>query len=118
VAYAALAVVLLASILLLLIGSTADWWPAGAFALIPDLAVLYGIAPGLAHGQLNPRAVPLHNALHRFWGPLGLIIVVVAAALPRAWLAAALAWALHVAFDRVIGLRLRSPDGFQRGNHT
>jgi hypothetical protein len=28
------------------------------------------------------------------------------------------AWAFHVAFDRAIGLRLRSPDGFQRGNQT
>lgn len=112
--YAVLAVALMASTLTLLIGSNTEWWPAVAFALGPDLAVLYGIAPGLARGQLHPRAVPLHNAVHRFWGPLGLIIVVVAAGLPRAWLAAALAWAFHVAFDRAIGLRLRSPDGFQR----
>ena len=118
VVYGVLAVVLLASILTLLIGSDAAWWPAVAFALGPDLAVLYGIAPGLARGQLHPRAVPLHNALHRFWGPLGLIIVTVAVGLPRAWLAAALAWAFHVAFDRAIGLRLRSRDGFQRGDQT
>jgi hypothetical protein len=114
--YAGLAVVLLGSILVLLIGSNAGWWPAVAFALVPDVAVLYGIAPGLARGQLHPRAVPLHNALHRFWGPLALIFVTVAAGLPRAWLAAGLAWAFHVAFDRAIGLRLRSPDGFQRGD--
>jgi hypothetical protein len=112
--YGVLTVTLLASILVLVIGSNAEWWAAVAFVLGPDLAVLYGIAPGLARGQLHPRAVPLHNAVHRFWGPLGLIIVVVAAGLPRAWLAAALAWAFHVAFDRAIGLRLRSPDGFQR----
>ena len=118
VVYGVLAVALLASILILLIGSDADWWPAVAFGLGPDVAVLYGIAPGLARGQLDPRAVPLHNALHRFWGPLALIIVTAAAGLPRAWLAAGLAWAFHVAFDRAIGLRLRSPDGFQRGNHT
>lgn len=43
-----------------------------AFALAPDLAVLYGIAPGLARGQLHPRAVPIYNALHQFWGPLAL----------------------------------------------
>jgi hypothetical protein len=89
-----------------------------AFALGPDLAVLYGIAPGLARGQLHPRCVPLHNALHRFWGPLGMVIVVVTAGLPRAWLAAALAWGFHVAFDRAIGLRLRSSDGFQRGERS
>ena len=114
--YGVLAVTLLASILTLLIGSDAAWWPAVAFGLAPDLAVLYGIAPRLAPGQLHPRAVPLHNALHRFWGPLGLIIVTLAAGLPRAWLAAGLAWTFHVAFDRAIGLRLRSPDGFQRGD--
>jgi uncharacterized protein DUF4260 len=62
--------------------------------------------------------VPLHNALHRFWGPLVLIIVAVAAGVPRSWLAAGPAWAFHVAFDRATGLRLRSSDGFQRGNHT
>jgi Domain of unknown function (DUF4260) len=115
VLYGALAVALLATTLRLLIGSDAEWWPAVAFALAPDLAVLYGISPGLARGQLHPRAVPLHNALHRFWGPFALIIVTAAAGVPRAWLAAGLAWALHVAFDRAIGLRLRSPDGFQRG---
>ena len=117
-AHAFLAAALLASILALLIGSNAAWWPAVAFALAPDLPVLYGIVPGLARGQLHPRAVPLYNALHRFWGPLGLVLVVVIAGLRRAWLAAALAWALHVAFDRAIGLRLRSPDGFQRSDGT
>jgi Domain of unknown function (DUF4260) len=118
VVYGVLAVALLASILILLIGSDADWWPAVAFSVGPDVAVLYGIAPGLARGQLHPRAVPLHNALHRFWGPLALIIVAVTAGLSRAWLGAGLAWAFHVAFDRAIGLRLRSPDGFQRGDRT
>ena len=116
--YGVLAVALVGGILALLIGSDAAWWPAVALALGPDVAVLYGIAPGLGPGQLHPRAVPLHNALHRFWGPLALIIVTVAAGLPRAWLAAALAWAFHVAFDRAIGLRLRSPDGFQRGDRS
>ena len=118
VAYGVLAAALLATILALLIGSEADWWPAVVFALVPDLAVLYGIAPGLAPGQLHPRAVPLHNALHRLWGPLALIIVAVTAELPRAWLAAALAWGFHITFDRAIGLRLRSPDGFQRTDQT
>lgn len=118
VMYGILAAALLVTILRLLIGSGVDWWPAVAFAVGPDLAVLYGIAPGQARGQLHPRAVPLHNALHRFWGPLALIIVVVAAGLPRSWLAAGLAWAFHVALDRAIGLRLRSPDGFQRGDQA
>lgn len=38
--YAVIAVALLASIVTLLIGSNADWWPAVAFALGPDLAVI------------------------------------------------------------------------------
>lgn len=80
------------------------------------MAVLCGIAPGLARGQLHPRCVRLHNALNL--GTVALIIVTTAAGPPRAWFAAGLAWAFHVAFDRAIGLRLRSPDGFQRGNHT
>ena len=117
VAYGVLSVAMLASVLALLIGSDAAWWPAVAFALAPDLAVVYGIAPGLARGQLHPRAVALHNALHRFYGPIGLVIVMVAAGLLRAWIAGGLAWGFHVAFDRAIGLRLRSPDGFQRGDH-
>ena len=113
-AYGVLAAALLTTILALLVDSSADWWPAVALALGPDVAVLYGMAPGLARGQLHPRAVPLHNALHRFWGPLALLLAAIAAGLPVGLVAAALAWALHVAFDRAIGLRLRSPDGFQR----
>ena len=81
-----------------------------------DLAVVYGTAPGLARGQLHPRAVPLYNALHRFWGPLALAVVVLAAALPLGYVVAALAWAGHIAFDRAIGLRPRTADGFQRGD--
>ena len=80
----------------------------------PISPVLYGIAPGLARGQLHPRAVPVYNALHRFWGPLAFGILALAAGLADGYLVGALPWALHVAFDRTIGLRLRSPDGFQR----
>ena len=61
-----LAGTLLAAVLLSLLAGDGSWWQAVAFGLGPDLAVLYGIAPGLARGQLHPRAVPLYNALHRF----------------------------------------------------
>ena len=114
VAYAGLAAVLLASVVALIIVWDAGWWPTVPFALGPDLAVLYGIAPGLARGQLHPRAVSLYNALHRFWGPLVLAIAALAAGLPLGYVAGAIAWGLHVAFDRAIGLRPRSRDGFQR----
>jgi predicted anti-sigma-YlaC factor YlaD len=114
-AYAALAAALFASAVVLIFVRDAAWWPTVAFALGPDLAVLYGIAPGLARGQLHPRAVPPYNVLHRLWGPLALAAVALAAGLPLGYVTGALAWAAHVAFDRAIGLRLRSRDGFQRG---
>ena len=114
VAYAGLAAALLASAVALIVVWHAAWWQTVAFALGPDLAVLYGIAPGLARGQLHPRAVSLYNALHRFWGPLALAVAAVAAGLPLGYVAGAIAWGSHVAFDRAIGLRPRSRDGFQR----
>jgi hypothetical protein len=113
-AYAGMAAALLASAVALIVVGNAAWWQTVAFALGPDLAVLYGIAPGLARGQLHPRAVSLCNALHRFWGPLALAIAALAAGLPLGYVAGAIAWSLHVAFDRAIGLQPRSPDGFQR----
>jgi hypothetical protein len=87
-------------------------WLALAFFAAPDVALLYGIAPGLAKGQLHPRAVPLYNALHSFVGP----VVPVAAAvwLGPAWTVAALAWAAHVAVDRAVGYGPRTPEGFQQ----
>ena len=113
-AYAGLAAAFLGSAVALIVVGDAAWWQTVSFALGPDLAVLYGIAPGLARGQLHPRAVSLYNALHRFWGPLALAVAALAAGLPLGYVAGALAWAFHVAFDRAIGLRPRSPDGFQR----
>jgi hypothetical protein len=114
--YAALAAALLAIAVLLIVVWDTSWWQAVAFALAPDAAVLYGIAPGLARGQLHPRAVPLYNALHRFWGPLVLAVAALAAGLPLGYVAGSLAWAAHDAFDRAIGLRPRAPDGFQGGH--
>jgi hypothetical protein len=110
-----LAAASLASALALIVFWDAAWWQTVAFAVAPDLAVLYGIARGLARRQLHPRAVRLYNVLHSFWAPPALAVVAVATGLPLGYVAGALAWALHVAFDRAIGLRLRSPDGFQRG---
>jgi hypothetical protein len=58
--------------------------------------------------------VLLYNALHRFWGPLGLVVLALAAGLPAGYLVGALAWALHIAVDRPVGYGLRTDDGFQR----
>jgi hypothetical protein len=113
--YAALAAALLAVVVILVVTAEASWWQAVAFGLGPDAPLLYGIAPGLARGQLHPRAVPLYNALHRFWGPLALALVAAVGLIPSAFLVGALAWAFHVALDRSVGYGLRTPDGFQRG---
>jgi Domain of unknown function (DUF4260) len=88
-------------------------WQLVVFAVLPDVAILAGIGRGLARGQLHPRAVPLYNALHRWFGPAAL-----AAATPlmgAAWLIAALGWTFHISFDRAVGLGLRTPEGFVRG---
>jgi hypothetical protein len=38
-------------------------WQLLVFAVAPDLTLLGRAAPGLAHGQLNPRGVPFYNAV-------------------------------------------------------
>jgi Domain of unknown function (DUF4260) len=112
-AYAALAAVLLAAAVYVLLEQGTGLWQFFAFGAMPDVALFVGIGSGLAKGQLHPRAVPLYNALHRFAGPL-VLAAVAAAFLPTGYLVGALAWALHIAIDRVAGYGLRTPDGFQR----
>jgi Domain of unknown function (DUF4260) len=114
VGYGLLAVALLSLIVVEYARHTVGWWPPVVFGAGPDLALLLGMGSGLARGQLHPRAVPLYNLLHRFWGPLALGVVAVAAGLSPVWLVGALAWALHVAVDRAVGYGLRTFDGFQR----
>ncbi|OLC27434.1 MAG: hypothetical protein AUJ02_10670 [Chloroflexi bacterium 13_1_40CM_3_65_12] len=91
----------------------AGWWQLVVLAIAPDLALLAGAAPGLARGQINPRTVPLYNAVHRFWAP-GLLVAVSLLLTSPGWLAGGLAWVAHIAFDRSLGFGLRSPEGFQR----
>ncbi|MGH3103140.1 MAG: DUF4260 family protein [Gaiellaceae bacterium] len=112
VAYALLALGLLAVVVSQLVDDATGWWQLAVFGLGPDVALLFGAGAGLARGQLHPRAVPLYNALHRFWGPLVLDAAAVAAGLPLGF--AALAWGFHIAIDRSLGYGLRTPDGFQR----
>ena len=107
IAYASLAVALLAACLVV----EGPWWQAVAFGLAPDLPLLAGFSGGLARGQLHSRAVPFYNAAHRFVGPAILAAIFVAVGISPL---GPLAWALHVAFDRAVGYGLRDRDGFQR----
>src|SRR3954462_10227101 len=81
-AYAALAIVLLAAIVLELLKHGTGYWQFAAFGLGPDLALFLGAARGLAKGQLHPRAVPIYNLVHRYWGPLALGVVAVLGLVP------------------------------------
>src|SRR4051794_23640843 len=83
-------------------------------AVLPDVALVYGIAPGLARGQLAPRAVPLYNALHAPWGPLAFLATGVALGSGLV-VAVGLGWALHLAVDRAVGYGPRTADGFRAG---
>jgi hypothetical protein len=114
VAYGALAAALLAFAVFELVEHGTGWWQFLAFGAGPDLALFAGIAPGLEKGRLHPRAVPLYNALHRFWGPLALAALAAFGVVSLGFFVGAIAWALHIALDRTIGYGLRTPDGFQR----
>ena len=113
-AYGALATALLALAVFELSTQGTGWWQFFAFGAGPDIALFAGIAPGLEKGRLHPRAVPLYNALHRFWGPLALTVLAAFGVVSTGFLVGAIAWALHIAVDRAVGYGLRTPDGFQR----
>ena len=112
-ASAALAAVLLVAAVLAGL-EEGGWWQLAAFGVGPDLALLLGAGRGLARGQLHPRAVPVYNAVHRFWGPAALGALALAGVVSTGFVGGALAWALHVAVDRGVGYGLRTRDGFQR----
>jgi hypothetical protein len=112
IAYSVLTAVLVLALALEVAVSGASWWIVIVFLLGPDVALVLGTGSGLQKGQLHPRAVPLYNLLHRYWGPIALALA--SLVLPKGWPAAALAWAVHVSLDRAIGYGLRTPDGFQR----
>ena len=110
--FAALSALLLTAAIAGAVALGAGWWQLFAFGLGPDLALLAGIGAGLAKGQLHPRAVPLYNALHSFWGPA--VLALAAVALPAGFLIGALAWAFHISLDRTVGYGMRTRNGFQR----
>lgn len=112
--YGLLALLLGAGVAILLITREVSGWYALAFALAPDAALVLGVAPDLAKGQIHPRAVPLYNTLHHFGGPI-LLAVASLLWLGQPWLVAALSWASHIALDRSLGIGLRTRAGFMRG---
>jgi hypothetical protein len=99
--------------ILMVVRQGASWWPPVVFAIFPDISFLAGMSGHVARGQLHPRAVPLYNALHRYWAPGVLVVITVLVRSPE-WLAAGLAWIAHISFDRSLGFGLRTPEGFQR----
>jgi hypothetical protein len=111
-AYLTLGVLATTLAIAVVVSQHTSWWQLVAFAIAPDLALLYGAGPGLERGQLHPRAVPFYNAVHRFWAPAILVAFMVVLQSPG-WLAGGLAWIAHIAFDRSLGFGLRSPEGFQ-----
>jgi hypothetical protein len=91
----------------------AAWWQLVVFAIAPDVSLLLGMSSGLERGQLHPRAVPIYNAVHRYWAPGALVLITFLLHAPE-WLAAGLAWTAHISFDRSLGFGLRTREGFQR----
>ena len=112
--YSSLAALLLAAIALEVAKHGTGHWQLAAFGLGPDLALLAGAGSGLRKGQLHPRAVPLYNLVHRYWGPLALAAAASFGLLSLGFFVGALAWGLHVSLDRALGYGLRTRDGFQR----
>ena len=98
----------------MVVSQHASWWQLVVLAIAPDVTLLFGFHRGLERGQLDPRAVPFYNAVHRFWAP-AVLVVLAFAFHADAWTGAGLAWCAHIAFDRALGFGLRSPQGFQRG---
>ncbi len=87
-------------------------WAALSFFVLPDVALLYGAAPGLEQGRLHPRAVRFYNVAHSFWMPLALMAA--GLWLPPLVFASGAVWAAHVAVDRGLGFGFRSREGYQR----
>ena len=112
--YAGLAAFLLGAVVYEVALHGVGYWQLAAFALGPDLALVYGASAGLERGRLHPRAVPLYNLLHRFWLPVVLLALASVGLVSPAYVVGALAWCLHVSLDRAVGYGLRTRDGFQR----
>ena len=112
--YAVLALLLLGAVIVAAVAYGTGYWQIATFAIAPDVALCFGLGRGLAKGRLHPRAVGAYNLLHRFWGPLVLVVLGAFGVISLGLLIGGLTWALHIAFDRSMGYGLRTRDGFQR----
>jgi hypothetical protein len=112
--YATLAALFLLAIVFEAAEHGTGFWQIAAFALGPDLALVYGAARNLEKGQLHPRAVRLYNLVHRFGLPLALMTLAALGLVPLAFFIGGLAWCFHISLDRAVGYGLRTRDGFQR----
>jgi hypothetical protein len=105
----ALAVLLLAAVVFEAV-KHGLWAPAALGLLGPDIALF----AGLKDGRLNPRGVPLYNALHSYYAPVVLMAVAATGVIGLGFFVGGLAWSAHIAVDRALGYGLRTRDGFQR----
>ncbi|MDH2390781.1 DUF4260 family protein [Streptomyces sp. HNM0663] len=83
-------------------------------AVLPDVALLYGIAAAPTFERLPRYAVRPYNALHSPAVPAALFAAA-AVTRSRATATAALGWLAHIAVDRAFGYGPRRPDGLRRG---
>ncbi len=91
----------------------ASWWLFAILFLVPDLSMLGYLA--------NPRVgAVVYNLAHTYIGPS--VMAAAGIAFPDVLWAPhtlpdltplALVWASHIAFDRVLGYGLKSPEGFK-----
>ncbi|MFF3458219.1 DUF4260 family protein [Streptomyces sp. NPDC002730] len=81
-------------------------------AVLPDIALLYGIAAAPAFERLPSYAVRPYNVLHSPAVPAALLTL---AALTRSrrFAVAGLGWLGHIAVDRAFGYGPRRPDGLR-----
>ncbi|NUT95396.1 MAG: DUF4260 family protein [Saccharothrix sp.] len=117
VAWAALAVFLLAFIVLEVVNHGGPALVAALLFLIaPDLTMVIGASTSTGKGKQSPKAVPYYNFMHRPWIPLAVLVVYSAGGLGD-WVplfTAALGWLAHIAADRAFGYGLRARDGSRR----
>ncbi len=83
----------------------ASWWVFALGFVVPDVTMLGYVA--------NRRiGAAVYNIGHTYLTPACLALAGVALGLSALWLAG-LIWAAHIGFDRLLGVGLKYPQGFQ-----